>query len=91
MLAVNRSELLVALDAAKIDPDVYDIFGSGDYPSERYVLRLRKSGVVGDPDDWVTYYCERGAETSLTKFASEDQACRHFFEQLAGDKSTPRK
>ena len=84
---VNRDELASALSAQTVNPNAYDIFGPDDHPSEAYVIRLRRSGVVGKPDRWVTYYSERRVETGLREFETEDAACRFFLEWVTSDES----
>ena len=43
----------------------------GGHPAEQYVLDDRRS-------EWVVYYSERGAESGLRSFATEDLACRYL-------------
>jgi hypothetical protein len=82
---MDRNELALQLSAKHIDPTAYDIFGANDFPTETYVIRPRRAGIIGEPDYWVTYYSERGLETGLRRFESEDAACRYFVDWVASD------
>ncbi len=44
-------------------------------PSDCFVLRERQSG-------WEIFYAERGLETALSTFPTEDAACRALLDQL---------
>ena len=61
-----------------VDPASYTL--TGGHPSERYVIDQRGHG-------WVVYYSERGLETGLRTFQSEDLACRHFADLLWEDRT----
>ena len=64
-----------------VDPASYSL--TGGHPLERYVLDQRGH-------DWVVYYSERGLETGLRTFQSEDLACRHFADLLWEDRTVHR-
>jgi hypothetical protein len=49
-------------------------------PPECYVLDHRGY-------EWVVYYSERGLETGLRSFQSEDLACRHLADLLWKDRT----
>jgi hypothetical protein len=76
---VDRQELTAILRQEGINADCFAL--DGGHPSERYVLDSR-------PDGWVTYYSERGQESGLRKFDTEDEACRHVLDQLRRDPTT---
>jgi hypothetical protein len=78
---VNFQQLSMALDDRKIDPSAYSVDGR----PETYVIQFRRSGWVGKPSYWVTYYSERGLETGRREFASEDEACRYFLDWVSSD------
>jgi hypothetical protein len=48
---------------------------TGGHPSECYVLDQRGG-------EWIVYYSERGAESGLRSFESEDLACRYLADLL---------
>jgi hypothetical protein len=64
-----------------VDPASYSL--KGGHPSERYVPDQRGC-------DWVVYYSERGLETGLQAFQSEDLACRHLADLLWKDQTVHR-
>jgi hypothetical protein len=76
---MNRQELQSILRAEEIRSDAYDL--DGGYPNECYVL----SGA--DPI-WSVYYSERGLETGLKQFSSEEEACEYLLKLLRDDPST---
>lgn len=77
--ALDRERLQKVLSERGFDPDAYSLYGG--HPSEKYVLDARRS-------EWVVYYSERGLETGLQSFASEELACRHLADLLWKDQST---
>jgi hypothetical protein len=85
---VDRERLAELLAKRGIDPASYSL--NGGHPSERYVLGQRGH-------NWVVYYSERGLETGLRTFQSEDLACRHLVDLLwkrpdrSGSASHPRR
>ena len=78
-LHVDR--LNVLLHAMNVRDDAYAL--SGGHPSECYVLDHRGH-------EWAVYYSERGSESGLEKFPSEDLACRHLLDLVMRDKTTRR-
>lgn len=76
---LDRERLRDLLDDHRINPRSYRLHGG--HPSEAYVLDRRG-------DQWVTYYSERGLESGLAFFASEDGACRRLRDLLLRDKAT---
>jgi hypothetical protein len=76
---MNRDRLKRILDEQGFNPSAYSLFGG--HPSEKYVLDDRRS-------EWVVYYSERGLESGLTAFPSEDLACRHLADLLWRDATT---
>ena len=78
---LDRNRLRRVLDARGIDPASYSL--TGGHPSECCVLEDRRS-------ERVVYYSERGLETGLRSFPSEDLACRHLADLLWRD-PTARK
>lgn len=76
---VDRRELTEILHREGINADCFAL--DGGHPSERYVLDIRPGG-------WVTYYSERGQESGLRTFDTEDEACHHLLEQLRSDPTT---
>jgi hypothetical protein len=75
---LDRKRLAELLAKRGVDPEVYSL--NGGHPSERYVLDQRGH-------DWVVYYSERGLETGLRTFQSEDLACRHLADLLWKDQT----
>jgi hypothetical protein len=84
----NRQELLAALAKHGVSPSSFDVSDEGKNTNEVYVLRRRPSGIVGKPDFWTTFYCERGLEQELRQFASEGEACRYFLQLICDDPIT---
>lgn len=76
---MTRDSLQAMLDQRGFDPDSYRLNG-GD-ANEAYVMDQR--GL-----QWVVYYAERGLESGLRGFASEDLACRYLADLLWGDRAT---
>lgn len=70
---MNRQELGETLHREGINPNAYALFGG--HPSEQYVIDVRPGG-------WVVYYSERGLESDLQEFDTEDAACRFLLERL---------
>jgi hypothetical protein len=77
--ALTRDRLKQTLDDQAIDPRAYSLFGG--HPSEDFVLDNRGT-------DWVVYYSERGLESGLRSFPTEDLACRHLLYLVLRDSST---
>lgn len=77
--SLTRDGLKRILDDHGVDPNAYSLLGG--HPLETYVLEDRKS-------EWVVYYSERGLESGLQSFPSEDLACRHLAELLWRDTTT---
>ncbi len=76
---MTRDRFLAFLDREKVDPNCYSL--DGGHPPERYVVDRRDRR-------WVTYYSERGLETGLQEFATEDEALEHLLGQLVRDPTT---
>lgn len=76
---MDRCELRKVLDREGINPSAYCL--DGGHGSEQYVIDIRVDG-------WVVYYSERGLESALCEFATEDEACRYLLEQLRRDSTT---
>lgn len=79
---MDRDRLRLELDGQGIDPDSYCL--DGGHPSERYVMEDRRA-------EWVVYYSERGLESGLRPFATEDLACRHLAALLLADPTTRKQ
>ena len=73
---LDRERLAGWLAKRGVDPAVYSL--EGGHPSERYVLDRRGN-------EWVVFYSERGLETGLRSFQSEDLACRYLVDLLWKD------
>lgn len=81
------SELILALQAAGIDPTSYVIGNDVDI-SETYVIKrqpVRLADNLPLIDMWITYYAERGLQSGSRSFRTEDEACRFFLGWLMGD------
>ncbi len=78
-LHMDCSELLTVLAREGINPDSYSV--DGGHPPERYVLDHRAGR-------WMVYYSERGLESGLVAFDTEDEACNHLLELLRRDHTT---
>lgn len=76
---MNRNELKTRLLRAGVRPDSFSL--DGGQPSEAYVL-------AQDGQRWRVYYSERGTESSVRHFDSEEAACEHFLERVLADRST---
>jgi len=76
---VNRQELGETLHREGINSNTYAL--DGGHPSEKYVIDVRPGG-------WAVYYSERGLESGLQEFDTEDAACRYLLEQLRNDPTT---
>jgi hypothetical protein len=76
---LDRDSLRLELDGRDVDPDSYYL--DGGHPPESYVLEDRRG-------EWVVYYSERGLESGLRSFASEDLASRHLAHLLLADPTT---
>lgn len=75
---------LQALRSLLIDQGIrHDAYVLGDTvnPSEAYVLQARGS-------EWVTFYAERGLETSLRAFVTLDEAAQELLRALSSDPTT---
>ncbi|HEY4023249.1 MAG TPA: hypothetical protein VGM75_31480 [Pseudonocardiaceae bacterium] len=77
--AVNRTELIEALNKAGVAPSTYSL--KGNLPSEKYCLEQRSDG-------WAVYYSERGQRTGEVVYGSEDEACDALYSKLVGDPTT---
>jgi hypothetical protein len=73
---LDRERLAGWLAKRGVDPAAYSL--EGGHPSERYVLDQRGN-------EWVVFYSERGLETGLRSFQTEDLACRHLVDLLWKD------
>jgi hypothetical protein len=78
---LDTPRLARLLEAMNIRSDAYAL--SGDHPSECYVMDHRGH-------EWTVYYSERGSESGLETFRSEDLACRHLLDLVARDKTVHR-
>jgi hypothetical protein len=76
---MNKTELRTRLLRAGVRPDSFSL--DGGQPSEAYVL-------AQDGRRWRVYYSERGTESSVRHFDSEEAACEYFLERILGDKLT---
>lgn len=76
-------QLKAALDQLGVRSDAYDFIG-GVRANETYVLRERE-GL------WEVYYAERGLQSGLRCFASEEQACNHVLKRIERDPTTRRR
>jgi hypothetical protein len=75
---LDRERLAELLARRGVDPSAYSL--TGGHPPECYVLDHRGY-------EWVVYYSERGIETGLRSFQSEDLACRHLVDLLWKDRT----
>jgi sugar/nucleoside kinase (ribokinase family) len=73
---LNRESIRSHLNKEGIRTDAYTF--DGGHPNEQFVLERRSTG-------WAVYYSERGYETALEYFATEDEACRHLLRMLLKD------
>jgi hypothetical protein len=78
-VVVDRASLRAALDRERVSPDHYSL--EGGHPFERYVLAIREGG-------WAVYYSERGLETGLAVFETEDEACSELLLRIVRDPHT---
>jgi hypothetical protein len=76
---MDRPALQRFLDSERIDADAYSL--DGERRDELYVLDQRGTR-------WVVYYSERGLETEIMQFETEDSACRHLMDLLLRDSTT---
>ncbi len=76
---MNRRELVVALEAARIDPRAYSVLE----PPREESYCLVESGA-----GFAVYYLERGNHRAEREFATEDEACRNLLTWLLGETST---
>lgn len=76
---MTRERLQGFLDQRGFDTDSYRLHGG--HASEAYVMDHR--GV-----QWVVFYAERGIESGVKTFATEDLACRHLADLLWRDRAT---
>jgi len=76
---MNPQELQSVLRAEGIRSDAYDL--EGGHPNERYVLSVHDVG-------WSVYYSEKGLETGLKQFSSEEEACEYLLKLLRDDPTT---
>jgi hypothetical protein len=75
---MNRAELAIALDHARINPRRYSL--EGGLPNDAYCLDF-------DHVHWLAYYSERGRRFSERSFTTEDAACRYLLEVLIDEPS----
>ena len=89
---MDRQELHDLLLAKGIRSDAFDVQGVDLHPIPGgiYVLRLFRSGRVGEPHRWAIYYSERGLMTGLQEYVSEDEACRAFLLWIDTDRAAFR-
>lgn len=87
---MNREELHNLLVAEDFDQRAFDVLGAELHPppGDIYILRSVRSGVIGKPDYWITYYSERGEARGLRQFASEAEACSFFLSEIRRDPLT---
>lgn len=74
---MNVVDLKVKLTELGVHPDSYSLIGSTR--NECYVLSQEGYG------KWSVFYSERGQQSCLQIFASEDEACRELLRRLGGD------
>lgn len=79
---MNLNALRSLLIAQGFRPDAY-VLGDTVNPSETYVLEPRDGG-------WVTFYAERGLETSIKAFPTLDEAAQELLGVLSADPTTRR-
>jgi hypothetical protein len=76
--AVNRAELRTRIETTSVPRRAYSL--DGRYRDEALVLEHRSPAGA-----WVVYYGERGEQSGLRTFATEDEACEHFWRVFARD------
>jgi hypothetical protein len=76
---LDVARLARLVDDMNVRRDAYAL--SGGHPSECYVMDHRGH-------ECTVYYSERGSESGLDTFPSEDLACRHLLDLLIRDKTT---
>lgn len=76
----DRAGLGTHLHDLGIPQQAYSL--TGGHPNEAYVLDQRGTG-------WVTYYSERGQETTLRSFDTEQDACQDLLGRLIRDLPPP--
>jgi hypothetical protein len=76
---MNKDELKRILLDEHVRTDAYDL--DGGRGSEQYTLR-ESSG------QWSVFYSERGLQTGLRQFYTENDACEYMLELLRNDAST---
>ena len=76
---MNRQNLKATLEAEGVRADAYDLTGNGK--NEALVLRQERFG-------WSVFYSERGLETGIETFGSEQDACFHMLALLKVDPTT---
>jgi len=72
---MNRAQLIEQMRLEGIPADI--LYQSTALPSECFVLR--QNGEV-----WETFYAERGLETGLQTFPTEDAACLDLLTEMRG-------
>ena len=75
-MAMTRGDLEHILRTSGVPEDGYDL--NGGYLSERYTIKLSSH-------IWSVYYSEKGVETGLMEFSSEDSACTYFLNLIRND------
>lgn len=75
---MNRHELVQSLRDARIPDALYDIPGVHDIPmrpDSYYFLRY-------EADSWVVGVSDRGEDSVMARFTTEDAACRYLGDRL---------
>lgn len=70
---MNRFKLKRLLEEKKIPEKVYSL--RGGLPNEAYCIRKRS-------EKWEVYYSERGGESDLKEFSSEEEACQYLYKEV---------
>lgn len=81
---MNREELVQALRRARVPDALYDIPGVRNIrmkPDAYYFLRTEAGG-------WVVGLSERGRDSVMARFSSEDEACRDLYARLTTTSSS---
>lgn len=75
---MNKSELKEALQREHIRENLYSL--NGENLDEALIVVQRSAST------WAVYYSERGLQTGLMEFGTEDAACRYFLDVLLKNK-----
>jgi len=70
---LTKKALAARLIAERIPPVFYSL--DGGHSPEKLCLRQT-------PSRWEVYYSERGNESDLTTFVSEQEACDYFYRRI---------